>query len=204
MEQHNTSHAQTGPSIDPNDLSRVHVHFNMETAPASQQQNLFYHDPRHPQIPNNAAMNQHYPSGRPDQSYIHPSVKLEHDHQAGPSASYPIRTDQQPSMPYREPVYNDGRPFTFSANPQQEVRLPFPDQPQSTQSQYTPEASYAPYPSQMSSTGPSTMGGPSNGHAVSLSGSVDRLAHPAPESAEAMHQAIVASVPGKIRQNTAL
>ncbi|SPO27536.1 uncharacterized protein UTRI_10653 [Ustilago trichophora] len=157
----------------------------METAPASQQQSFFYHDPRQSQHPPSLAMNPPFQPSRPDQSYIHASVKLEPDMQAGPS--YPVRSHQPPAMPYREPVYNDGRPFAFASHPQEEARLPYAEAPLPPQPGYTTDANYVPYPPHLSSPAAAAMmGAPSNGHSVPIPSSVDRVTHPAPEDLDAV------------------
>ncbi|KAJ1023440.1 hypothetical protein NDA16_003057 [Ustilago loliicola] len=162
----------------------------METAHVSQQQQSFlYHDPRQqPQSLSNPAMNPNFAPGRPDQSYIQPSVKLEPGMQAGPSTSFAVRSHPPPSMPYRDPVYDDGRPFAFTSHPQQEApRISCPEAAIPPQSEYTADASYVPYPPHLSSAPGPMMAAPSNGHVTSITANVDRMTHPAPGSMGGLH-----------------
>ncbi|SNX85631.1 uncharacterized protein MEPE_04340 [Melanopsichium pennsylvanicum] len=160
----------------------------METAAPSQQNNLFYHDPRQQQAPTNLAINSGFQHGRQGETYVHPSVKLESDMHAGPSTSYPIRTHQPPTTSYREPVYDDGRPFGFAPHPQEEVRLPYAQAPIQNQSGYAAaDLSYVPYQSHLPSPAAAMKGAsPINGHARPIAGNVDDMIRPAPESPDTM------------------
>lgn len=188
MEQRHPFAPHTGPPIDDRDTS-IPLQPNMETAHVSQQQNFFYHDPRQqPQHPTNSAMNPNFAPSRPDQSFVHPSVKMESDMQPGPSTSFALRSHQPPSMPYRDPAYEDGRPFAFASHPQQEApRLAYAQGAIPTPTEYTGDATYAPHPPHLSSAPGPMMAAPSNGHISSISAHVDRLAHSAPDSADGLH-----------------
>ncbi|SJX62409.1 uncharacterized protein SRS1_13256 [Sporisorium reilianum f. sp. reilianum] len=192
MEQHRTfpiHHAGT-PTDTAADHTPAggHPQFSMETPSAPQQQGFFYHDPRQAQPPPGLDMSPSFATSRPDQSYIHATVKLEPDMQPGPSAPYPARPPPQPSLPYRDPMYADDRHFAFASHPHQQPRLPFPEAPIPTQSAYTPEPSYAPYPPHPSSSAGTSMAATSNGHSAPIAAtSADRTALPPENAIDTQH-----------------
>ncbi|SAM82860.1 uncharacterized protein UBRO_03389 [Ustilago bromivora] len=187
MEHHHPSALHAGPPVDDHDSALPPQH-RMETAHISQhQQNVFYHDPRQrSQPPPNPAMNSNFAPGRPDQPYIHPSVKLEQDMHAGPSTSFAGRSHQPSSMPYRDPIYDDARPFSFASHPQQDgPRLPYSEAALPAQSAYAPNAIYVAYLPHLSSAPGPMMAASSNGHGPAVSAT-----HPLPDSVDGLHQQV--------------
>ncbi|TKY87803.1 hypothetical protein EX895_003384 [Sporisorium graminicola] len=180
MGQHRTfSIHHTGPPTDTTNHNQAggHPQYNMETASAPQQQGFFYHDPRQAQPPPSLDMTPPFAQARPDQSYTNPAVKLESEMHPGPSTPYLARAPPQPSLPYRDPVYNDSRHFAFASHPHEQSRPPYPEAPIPPQAAYTPEPSYVPYPPHSSSTASNSMTATSNGHPATIAAnSADRTA----------------------------
>ena len=186
MEQHPNHPIQAGLPTDTTHPARLHTQYNMETAPASQQQSFFYHDPRQSQPPPNLAVDAPFQPDRPAQPYVHAPVKMDPDMQPVPSTSYPVRSHQPVAMPYREPIYADNRPFPFASHPQQQDRLPYTEAPLPPQSGYSTDTNYVTYPPHLSSPATAMMGASSNGHAGAMSASLDRVPHPPPEDLDSM------------------
>lgn len=67
-------------------------------------------------------------------------------------------------MPYRDPIYSDSHQFAFASHPHEQPRTPYAEAPIPTQSPYTPEPNYVPYPPQSSSSVGNSMGATNNGH----------------------------------------